>query len=170
MTLKIQELKISGLTFDPDNARKHSEKNLTAIANSLQEFGQRKPIVVTGEGVIVAGNGTVEAAKLLGWDSVFAVRVPEEWGPDEIKAFAIADNRTAELAEWDLEKLSDQLSELEVAGFIEREQLGFDAITVPEFEPETEAVNPSLDERTRYECPNCKSEFEMVSGKPKAVG
>jgi ParB-like chromosome segregation protein Spo0J len=170
MSLKILEVKIENLTFDPNNARKHSEKNLTAIANSLQEFGQRKPIVITSENVIVAGNGTVEAAKMLGLESVYAVRVPEDWGAEEIKAFAIADNRTAELAEWDLQKLSDQLSELEVAGFIEREELGFDAITVPEFEPAEEDVNPSLDERTNYECPNCRSEFQMVNGKPKAVG
>ena len=40
---------------------------------------------------------------------------------------------------------------------------------VPDFKPEAEEVNPSLDERIRYECPHCEGAFEMVSGKPKAV-
>jgi ParB-like chromosome segregation protein Spo0J len=64
--LKIESVPIEKLTFDPANARKHSDENLSAIASSLKEFGQRKPIVITFDNVIVAGNGTVEAAKFLG--------------------------------------------------------------------------------------------------------
>ena len=56
---------ISSLTLDPTNARKHSDLNLRAIASSLQRFGQRKPIVVQGN-IVLAGNGTLEAAKSIG--------------------------------------------------------------------------------------------------------
>lgn len=129
MTLKIESLPIDKLKFDPTNARKHSNINLSAIAESLKQFGQRKPIVITAENVIVAGNGTVEAARLLGLTDVDVVRVPKDWSADQVKAFALADNRTAELAEWNPEVLSAQLLELSDAGF-DIEALGFESVTV----------------------------------------
>jgi len=125
MPLKIEQVPIEKLTFDPSNARKHSDANLAAIAESLKQFGQRKPIVVNAENVIVAGNGTVEAARLLGLTDVDVVRVPKHWNADQVKAFALADNRTAELAEWNPEVLSAQLLELDEAGF-DIEALGFE--------------------------------------------
>jgi DNA modification methylase len=129
--MKIETLQIKDLTPDPTNARQHDEKNLKAIQGSLKEFGQRKPIVITEDGVIVAGNGTVEAAKRLGWLKIDAVKVPSDWTADQIKAFALADNRTAELAAWSPEVLAAQLVELEAAGF-EIEEFGFEKIEVAE--------------------------------------
>jgi site-specific DNA-methyltransferase (adenine-specific) len=129
--MKIETLQIKDLTPDPANARQHDEKNLKAIQGSLKEFGQRKPIVINQDGVIVAGNGTVEAAKRLGWLKIDAVRVPGDWTPEQTKAFALADNRTAELAAWSPEVLASQLVELEAAGF-EIEEFGFEKIEVAE--------------------------------------
>jgi DNA modification methylase len=129
--MKIQTLQIKDLTPDPQNARQHDDKNLKAIQGSLKEFGQRKPIVITEAGVIVAGNGTVEAAKRLGWLEIQAVTVPGDWTPEQTKAFALADNRTAELASWSPEVLASQLVELEAAGF-EIEEFGFEKIEVAE--------------------------------------
>jgi len=128
VSLKIESVAVESLVPDPNNARKHSDANLSAIASSLQEFGQRKPIVVTEGNVIVAGNGTVEAALLVGLTDVDVVRVPKSWSADQVKAFALADNRSAELAEWNPEVLSAQLLELEQAGF-DIEALGFEAVT-----------------------------------------
>lgn len=125
MTLKIEQVAVEKLTFDPSNARNHSDTNLGAIAQSLKQFGQRKPIVVTAENVIVAGNGTVEAARMIGITNLDVVRVPASWSADQVKAFALADNRSAELAEWNPEVLSAQLIELEEAGF-DVEALGFE--------------------------------------------
>ena len=127
MPLKIEQVPVEKLTFDPSNARKHSDANLAAIAESLKQFGQRKPIVVNADNVIVAGNGTVEAARLLGLTDVDVVRVPKDWSADQVKAFALADNRSAELAEWNPEVLSAQLLELDEAGF-DIEALGFELI------------------------------------------
>jgi site-specific DNA-methyltransferase (adenine-specific) len=129
--MNIINLRIADLTPDPENARQHDEKNLKAIQGSLKEFGQRKPIVITEANVIVAGNGTVLAAKNLGWETIEAVRVPADWSKDQVKAFALADNRTAELAAWSPEVLAAQLLELDEAGF-EIEEFGFEKIEVAE--------------------------------------
>jgi len=131
--MKIETLQITDLTPDPENARLHDDKNLKAIQGSLKEFGQRKPIVITEAGVIVAGNGTVEAAKRLGWTEIEAVRVPGDWTPNQIKAFALADNRTAELASWDIHVLDEQLWELEQEE-LDVTLLGFESRIVAEVE------------------------------------
>lgn len=116
---------IASLTLDPTNARKHSEQNLRAIANSLRRFGQRKPIVVQGTKVL-AGNGTLEAAKSLGWMEITIVKVPDEWDAETAKAYALADNRSAELAEWDEQVLAAQLMELQDQGW-DIADIGFEA-------------------------------------------
>lgn len=123
--MKLETLQVRQLTQDPNNARKHDENNLKAIEGSLVAFGQRKPIVIDKDGVIVAGNGTVRAAERLGWETIQAVRVPADWTDDQIKAFALADNRTAELATWDQQVMASQLLELQEAGF-DIEEFGFE--------------------------------------------
>lgn len=128
--LRIETVNINSLTPDPANARKHDGKNLKAIASSLEKFGQRKPIVVTPDSIVVAGNGTLEAAKSLGWTEIAIARTPIGWTWDQIKAFALADNRTAELAEWDDKVLADQLLELDANGW-ELEELGFENLEPP---------------------------------------
>ena len=129
MTLQIEQLKITELTNDPNNARKHSDKNLKAIAGSLTQFGQRKPIVIKGS-VVIAGNGTLEAAKNLGWTEIAVVRVPDSWSDDQVKAFALADNRSAELAQWDDGILGSQLLALDEAGW-DISELGFNQRQMP---------------------------------------
>ena len=85
---------------DPRNARSHDEANVKSIATSLTTFGQLKPIVVNRRGsVIEAGNGTLAAALSLGWTHLAVVWVEHDRATQT--GFAIADNRTAELAEWD---------------------------------------------------------------------
>jgi 16S rRNA G966 N2-methylase RsmD len=128
--MNIETLRIAELTPDPNNARQHDDKNLKAIMGSLKEFGQRKPIVITEAGTIVAGNGTVEAAKRLGWLDIQVVRVPADWTDAQVKAFAIADNRTAELANWNQEVLTSQLLELEAEGW-ELAEFGFEPLEMP---------------------------------------
>jgi len=134
--MKIESVAVESLVFDPNNARKHSEANVAAIAASLQEFGQRKPIVVTAENLIVAGNGTVAAARTLGLTTVDVVRVPKDWSLDQVKAFALADNRTAELAEWDSAELAKQLNDLIDVGF-DVAEFGFSAEDASILEIET---------------------------------
>jgi hypothetical protein len=103
---------IGDLHPDPSNARRHGERNMDAIKASLAAFGQRKPLVVQREGMIVrAGNGTLAAAQALGWEQIAAVVIDEDSA--QAVQFAIADNRTAELAEWDDETLETLLDGME---------------------------------------------------------
>jgi site-specific DNA-methyltransferase (adenine-specific) len=141
--VKIETLPIKDLTPDPNNARQHDDKNLKAIQGSLKAFGQRKPIVITEAGVIVAGNGTVEAAKRLGWTEIEAVRVPGDWTPEQTKAFALADNKTAELAKWDVKVLNAQLLEFVEAEF-DIEALGFELPQVLELQGSEEGELPPV--------------------------
>ena len=114
---------IDSIKPDPRNARKHSERNLAEIKKSLKEFGQRKPIVVNSKTMeIEAGNGMWVAAKSLGWDKIAAVITDDP--PEVAKAYGIMDNRSAELAEWDMPTLKDLLEELDT-GDIDVELSGF---------------------------------------------
>jgi DNA modification methylase len=143
--LRIETVEIASLTFDPTNARKHDGKNIEAIAGSLKLFGQRKPIVVTPDNIVVAGNGTLEAAKTLGWSEIVIARTPIGWTWDQIKAFALADNSTAELAEWDDKILADQLLELDANGWA-LEEFGFEALEPFPYPDENEDEPLSFDD------------------------
>jgi ParB family chromosome partitioning protein len=125
--MKTKTIRIADLSTDPANARKHSQRNLEAITASLRRFGQQKPIVIDKANIVRAGNGTLEAARQLGWETIEAVQT--DLTGSEASAYAIADNRTAELAEWDedilkatLEALADEdAALLESCGYTEAE-------------------------------------------------
>jgi ParB-like chromosome segregation protein Spo0J len=119
--MTIETIPISQLSPDPANARKHGERNLQAIKGSLRRFGQQKPIIVDSRGIVRAGNGTLAAAIALGWKEIKIVR--SELPDIELTAYAVADNRTAELAEWDQEILGKLLSDVQIGdvGFDESE-------------------------------------------------
>jgi DNA modification methylase len=129
-----ERVAISSLKFDKRNARKHDKKNIKAIKDSLTRFGQKKPIVVGADGSVVAGNGTLQAAIELGWDTIDVNKT--ELKGEEAIAYALADNRTAELAEWDDENLKVSLAELDEAGW-DLNGLGFDSDDLKDLLPET---------------------------------
>jgi DNA modification methylase len=101
---------IASLREDPKNARKHDKRNLAAIAKSLSEFGQRKPIVALADGTVIAGNCTLAAARALGWTELAVATFEDE---AKAKAYAIADNRAGELASWDDDLLAESLAGLD---------------------------------------------------------
>ena len=130
--MKLETVPCDTLSFDPANLRKHGKKNLDAIKASLRRFGQQKPIVVDAKGIVLAGNGTLAAAQELGWKEIQIVRT--DLAGTQATAFGIADNRSAELAEWD-EKLGDVLASLKAEDF-PLEEIGFDAADLEELSPE----------------------------------
>lgn len=130
---------VDSLTLDPNNARKHGQSDVEAIAKSLESFKQQTPIVITSDNVVVKGNGTVMAAMKLGWKQVDAIRT--ELTGQQVKAYAIADNRTAELSEWDNEKLLELLQGLDDKALFDA--CGFDEVAMDELLAEVESpVDP----------------------------
>jgi len=138
LSMTVQDVAIADLHFDPANVRKHPEENLAALKGSLERFGQQKPIVVDAKNVVIAGNGFLAAAKALGWKTVKVVR--SNLMGAEATAYAIADNRTAELAEWDEAALQQQLAAIAIqdaellaaTGFDEKELARLAAQAMPE--------------------------------------
>jgi hypothetical protein len=107
--MKLETVAINELSLDPANVRKHDRRNLDAIKASLRKFGQQKPLVVDAKGIVLAGNGTLTAARELGWTEIEITR--SSLSGVDATAFAIADNRSAELAQWE-DSLSDVLKSL----------------------------------------------------------
>ncbi len=86
------------------NTRRHTPEQISALMSSLQTFGQRRPLVVrraTNE--ILAGHGVYEAAKALGWETVWVYYVDDD--DSKAMAYNIADNRLGEMSEWDYDQL-----------------------------------------------------------------
>lgn len=139
--LKIIPRKITELTQDPRNARVHNRRNLDQIKASLLRFGQQKPIVVTSDGIVRAGNGTLAAAEEMGWEMIDVVE--SELTEKEAIAYGIADNRINELSDWDAEQLMELVGELGDESLLGA--IGFDAAELDELLPmfsETPASAP----------------------------
>lgn len=141
--LEVEQIAISSLHEDPANARKHGDKNLAAIKGSLARFGQQKPIVVNSKNIVIAGNGTLAAAKALGWDKINIVR--SELEGTEATAFAIADNRTGELAAWEDDVLAKTLQSLKDENF-DLESIGFDDDDLEQWLKDAVKLEPGCDE------------------------
>jgi DNA modification methylase len=122
--MQVELRKLSEITPYPGNPRQNDEA-VEAVAKSIREFGFRQPIVVDAEGIIICGHTRWKAAHKLGLD-VVPVHVARDLSPEQVKALRIADNQTAQLAEWDLELLPIELAELQAAEF-DLDLLGFDA-------------------------------------------
>lgn len=102
---------VESLRTDDKNARRHAKRDLDVLAKSLDTYGQQKPIVVLADGKVIAGNGTLEAARSLGWTHIACVTFDNE-DAARAAAFAIMDNKSAELSEWDFQALSEQMKAL----------------------------------------------------------
>ncbi len=98
---------------------------VAVVINSIQAFGWRQPIVVDGDGVIICGHTRWKAAQRLGLELV-PVHVATDLSPEQVRAYRIADNKSAELAEWNMELLPLEMTELQGAG-IDWSSLGFSA-------------------------------------------
>lgn len=91
----------------PDNPR---QGDVEAVMRSYERFGQRKPIIATKDGTVIAGNHQLQAARLLGWDEIAVLFVDDD--DKTAKAYSLADNRTGDLGTYDDELLAAMLTEL----------------------------------------------------------
>ena len=126
-TLAIEYLPLAQLSPYARNSRTHSPEQVQALANSIRRFGFNNPVLIDGDGTIVAGHGRVQAAAVAGLESVPCIRLAH-LTDDERRAYVIADNRLGELSGWDAAMLASEVEELLMDGDlgIELSDIGFD--------------------------------------------
>lgn len=121
--MQVISRKISELYNDPNNARKHDEKNLKAIKGSLKKFNQQLPIIIDVKDIVIAGNCRLEAARQLGWTHIDCVVTSLD--KFDATAYSIADNHIGTLGSWDDLILGSTLQSLREDGF-DLGEIGFD--------------------------------------------
>lgn len=140
-----------------ENNPRNNDNAVAAVAASLEKFGWKQPIVVDAAGVIIAGHTRAKAAAKLGWQTVPCV-IADDLTEDEIRAYRLADNKTAELASWDFDKLEAELEllqEMNMAAFGFEESDGGD-------DPQKEREDLSDKVNAIYEViVECADEFEQ---------
>ena len=160
---------IGELTADSENARAHNPRNVGLIVDALQEVGAARSIVIDEDGRILAGNATIEAAALAGIERVKVIEADGETivavrrsglTDEQKKRLALYDNRTAELADWDVEQLAADLEAgFDLSGPWSELELADLGLEVPEFAPVGIDEQPRLDEKAPVTCPECGHEF-----------
>ena len=115
--LNLVQMKISDLVMYENNPRKN-DNAVEAVANSIRSFGFKVPIIIDKNNVVICGHTRVKASKKLGMDEVPCV-IADDLNEEQVKAFRLADNKVSELAEWDLDKLAEELQ------FIDMDMLQF---------------------------------------------
>ena len=162
MKLKIEYIDTEKLIPYINNPR-INDNAVDAVAASIKEFGFKNPILIDKENVIIAGHTRLKAAKKLGLKEVPVIRI-EDLTDKQIKAFRIADNKTVEFAEWDMELLELELEELEdiFTGFSEEEkEVIFNAsnVDIDSFFEDAEETNKEKEEK-EIQCPHCGMYFK----------
>jgi DNA modification methylase len=118
------------------NARQHPPEQIDQIAASMERFGFTIPMLVAEDGTIIAGHGRLMAAAQLGLAEV-PVMVARGWSEEDRRLYTLADNRLAEIAEWDPEMLRIEIGELrEDFGIEDMSLIGFSAEDLAEILPD----------------------------------
>lgn len=151
-----------------NNPKRHPEDQIDKIASSIKEYGFTVPVLVAGDGEIIAGHGRVKAAKKLGLEEVPVIR-RDDLSEAQIKAFRIMDNKAAESG-WDYEKLDAEVERLEEMEVDVPGMTGLDDVELSDFDEdldidshfetdETQDDDSESEEEGDVECPNCGHEF-----------
>lgn len=155
--MEIVNKKIDELIPYINNPRDNDDA-VNAVASSIKNFGFKVPIVIDKENEIVTGHTRLKAAKKLGLEKV-PVIVADDLTEEQVKAFRLADNKVAEMANWNDELLGIELEELNDID-LDMSQFGFET-DMPDFQPVDEETQPALDEiePVIVICPHCGGEF-----------
>ena len=124
--LEIKYMSVNDIKPYKNNPR-INEKAIPYVMNSIKEFGFKNPIIIDKHNIIICGHTRLESAKRLKYTEV-PVIYADDLSDEQIKAFRLADNKVSEIAEWDLELLGDELSEID----LDMEQFGFELKSVEE--------------------------------------
>ena len=147
-----------------DRNPRRNDKAVDAVAKSIKEFGFRQPIVVDKDGIVVVGHTRLKAALKLGLVTV-PVHVAADLTPQQARAYRLADNRTAETAEWDVDLLPIELGELRGDG-VDLKLLGFTDKELAEYLKEfdtdlDDGAADAEDAAATIHCPKCGHEFPL---------
>lgn len=158
--MQVIERKIEDIRPYENNPRDNS-KAIDAVAASIKEFGFKVPVVIDKDGIIVTGHTRYEASKKLGLEKVPCI-VADDLTDEQVKAFRLADNKTAELADWDyniLELELDDIEELDMSDF------GFNDTDISNEDNQQSMENIDLSGKKggskECECPACGFKFEI---------
>lgn len=138
---------------------RNNDAAVDKVAASIKEFGFQSPIIIDKENVVIAGHTRLLAAKKLGLKEV-PILIADKLTPQQVKAYRIADNKTADYSEFDNELLILEIQELIDAEY-NIDLTGFDNVDIEllfkEIEIEEEIKESEFDENieTKYECPKC---------------
>ena len=121
--MNVEMMEVDRLKPYPNNPRVNDDA-VGAVVRSIRQFGWRVPIVVDQDMVIICGHTRHKAALKLGLAKV-PVHVAKDLSPEQVRAYRLADNKTAELAEWNMDLLPIELKDLQAADF-DLSLLGFD--------------------------------------------
>lgn len=152
--MRIVYKKLADLVPYENNPRDNQEA-VQFVAASIREFGFKVPVVITGEGVIVAGHTRYQAAKQLGMEEVPCIEA-DDLTEEQVRAYRLADNKTAEMSGWDAEKLEQELAGLSV---FDMGEFGFDLHQETEEDLDADPEQPEIE---RVVCPRCGKVFEVV--------
>ena len=163
---------INDLKSDHKNARKRTDRSAELIKESLQRYGAARSIVIDEDNRILAGNGTIEGAKEAG---ISRIRVIETDGDEVIAVrrtglteeqkvgLALADNRTADLSEWDQEMLNRLGEQHDISLFFSQDDLDGIIETEAEQLPPEDFAEVDDDITTEHRCPSCGYEWSGKS-------
>lgn len=158
--MQVFEKKIEDIRPYKNNPRDNS-KAIDAVAASIKEFGFKVPIVLDKDGVIVTGHTRYEASKKLRLKKVPCI-IADDLTDEQVKAFRLADNKTAELAEWDPELLEIELDEIEE---LDMSDFGFNVTDISDEDNQQKMEDIDLSEKKggskECECPACGFKFEI---------
>lgn len=162
--MKIESRPLDQITPYVRNPRRN-QAAIGVVKASLKEYGWQQPIVVDGEGVIIAGHTRYLAALELGWTEA-PVCVARDLTPAQAKAYRLMDNKSHERAEWDMELLALEMEDLkglefalELTGFDLSELAGFDSPPAITPESSTQEIDPN-EYQMNTRCPRCGFEFD----------
>ena len=112
----IQMKRLEDLTMYENNPRKN-DLAVDKVAKSIEEFGFKVPLVIDRNNVIVCGHTRYKALQQLGWTDAVPCVIADDLDDEQVKAFRIVDNKTAEESTWDYDLLEQELSNLDMSAF-----------------------------------------------------
>jgi len=154
--MNIVEVAVSDLVPYENNPRNNSA-SVDKVAESIKAFGFKIPILIDKSNVIIAGHTRVKAAERLGMDSVPCILV-DDLTEAQIRAFRLIDNKTSEIADWDYDKLREELDEVQ----LDMSEFGFDDFMdgINAFQAESPESFDEFDSlETTHRCPFCEYEW-----------